>query len=367
MITPLTPSHLTGFMDLIEICGFPRRSRAGWHWAFFENPEQELEPAGYALETDGVLQGTIGTHRRVLRNRDRRISLISAHTTVTRLSSPGSGIRLMRHTLNNYKGEGVFTLNNNALSAPVYPRIGVMPWRGEEGKLYLEKGLSWFELGVSKVFNSLSQTGLGNALRSRERLSSRLSPLTDTVQTSGLVMVNPFRRGDSEKLDRFSDAMQAGENFEMTRTGEIWRYRLSDPDFKECQRIYAVEEAGEYTGLLAVSLCKESELSASALEIEDLARLETCSASRDDLLTAAKDIACQVKVARVRWRILPTDFASPENSDWMVRAKPYHFSHAQFRDEAVADHWTPGVGNGDFFFATRRPPKFRRSSTNKTG
>lgn len=365
MIIPFQPEHLEGFIELNRLCGFPERSAAGWHWVFFENPDQDDEPPGYVFFRKGEMAGVVGTHRRIYRRRDEMMTMASGHTLISDLKVPGTGFKLARHVVGANGCDAINTMNNNALSAPIYPRIGMMPWRGERGREYLEYPVDWPRLLASNGLNRL--TGLGLRLPSfgRERLSSRLRSFEDIYHAGGLDRIDPFDPMSAMQLDDFNTGLQSGDAYVMNRSADVWRYRLSDPDYHACSGLFAFKAAGRIKGLLAVSLSKEAPFSTGTLEIEDIAILPGEERVREACLLAVADIAEACHVARARWRVLPDDLDVSQLKGWVLRQREYDTCHAKAPTSLLSNlHISPA--DGDFFFALRRPDKFRSVSQTET-
>ena len=358
MITPFQPEHLEGFIELNRICGFPERSEAGWRWVFFDNPDQGNEPPGYVLFRKGEMAGVVGIHRRVYRRRDARFNMAAGHTLISHLKSPGTGMKLVSHVIRTHGCDATSTLNNNALSAPIHPRIGMMPWRGERGREYLEYPLDWSRLIASRGLNGLTGRGFHVPKFGRERLSSRLKNFEGQGGVGTLERIDPFNSVSADQLDVFNEELQSGEAFSMNRSADVWRYRLSDPDYENCAALFARKSGGRITGLLSLSLSKEDVFSTGTLEIEDLAALPGDEGFRNEALSAAVEIGRECRAARARWRILPDNLDASALKGWVVRRRDYDTCQAKVPDH-ILSHLPIGPADGDFFFALRRPDKFR--------
>lgn len=353
------PEHLDDLAKLNALCGFPARSVAGWHWALFENPEQGDEPVGYVVLKDGRGEGFMCTQRRVYKSRTATHDMVVAHTLITLQNAPGTGMRLVRHLLKSHGADAVNTLNNNALSAPIYPRLGTIAWRGEAGRYFLERPIRWSALLRSRVYNSLASAGMRPLVAKWEHLQRGVRPLPEEFNTSGFSVLDPEDRQTAEQIDRFNAAVQDGDLLQPNRASEIWRYRLGDPDYHDAMRLLGCVRDGELVALLAVSLAKDDPFSATTLEIEDMISLSPEAVSETMMLGVASEIARKVGAARVRCRIISPELTKTPPSGWLLRQRYYDSAHMLSRVEDLPGTWQAGPFDSDFFFATRRPERLR--------
>lgn len=358
-ILPVSPSHLPDLVELNEICGFPARSLEGWRWVLFDSPEQGNEPAGYVAMKDGRAEAFICTQRRSYRSGTSERSMLSAHTFVSRQAKPGIGIRLLRHMLRVHGADGVNTLNNNALSAPIYPYVNVHPWRGRLGRLFLEKPVRWSALLRSRVYNALKNSPLRGLASGWQHLERGVRALPKAGEFGSFGVIDPTDPSMSGQLDAFNEVLQAGSTLQPNRSSEIWRYRLADPDYHDAMRLLGVVRDGALVALLAVSLAKDDMFSASALEIEDMVSLDESAVSDADMLDAAVQLAKVSGAARVRRRVITQSLADNVPAGWMLRERDYHSAHMQSRVDDLPDDWAEGPFDSDFFFALRRPEVLR--------
>ena len=346
-------------MELVSICGFPERSEAGWRWILFENPEQGDEPAGYVFEKNGRIDSIICSYRRMYRNRQAERSQVMAHTFVSGLESPGSGFRLVKHFLAKHGADVANTLNNNALSAPIYPRVGAIAWRGDDGRNFIERPLKWSSLVRSRVYNGLSGGPLRALVTGWEHLERGVRGLPTDGQFAAFTVLDPNAPSCAAQLDAFNDAMRSGDQFQADRSAKIWSYRLRDPDYKNGMCVLGALDGDRLIALLSVSLAKDDEFSASALEIEDMVSLDHGMVSQKDMLAAACAIGSKSGAARVRHRMPSAELLSELPEGWMLRSRSYDNAHIKSRVEDVPELWQAGPFDSDFFFALRRPEKLR--------
>lgn len=359
MIIPVERAHLQGIADLTLVCGFPERSAKGWEWALFDYPEQGNEPAGYVDLQDGKVCAFLGTQRRVLRRNGGSVSMLAGHTMITDLKAPSIGLKLMRHVIKHHQTDAISTLNNNALAAPLFPRVGMMPWLGKNAQYIAECRIDWPALVASSILRKALKHQSRDAFDNRREYFTRQNrkrTIPDTL--NGLTRLNPETRDHAEQIDAFNTAMQNGEQYQSNRSAAIWQYRLSDPDFPASTMLYGSFEDGQLKAMLALSITKDNKLSPATLEIEDLAIQPGAQIELADMLKAAKCLARRFGLARARLHFMRgvTEPGLFKHKGWVLRHKCFACCHAVSRDETFLKNWAVGPMDGDFFFALRREP-----------
>lgn len=353
---PVVPGHLHGLVDLNELCGFPRRSVAGWDWVLFQNPEQEDHPSGFVFEKNGQVIAFAGTLLKRLHRGDETRRLIVGHTLLTDLTSPGNGFKIAAHALKSCRADIVATLNNNALSAALYPRIGMMPFLGEEGQCFAEYVLRPITLAVGLGLRRLHRSADRAAY---DRLSEHfcLTGLSlESLKTiEDFELIDAGNEADAAALDEFNLAMKDGEYFEPDRGARVTAYRLADPDAPRSMKLFALRSAGMISALMALSIAKDSKLSPPVLEIEDLVVRPGNDALRTGCLNAAVEAGRRIGASKVRLRYVKglAGLVGPLRG-WALRKHAYSPIHAVGRESGLMDEWAVGPASGDFFFALRR-------------
>ena len=359
MIIPVERAHLQGIADLTLVCGFPERSAKGWEWALFDYPEQGDDPAGYVDLRDGKVCAFLGTQKRVLRRNGGSISMRVGHTMITDLKARSIGLKMMQYGIEHQKTYAMSTLNNNALSAPLYPKIGMTPWLGERAQNIAECPIDWVALGASSILRrALKKENRKTFDKRREYFSRKNRKLVIPDTLNGLTRLSPETRDHAEQIDAFNTAMQSGEQYQSNRSAAIWQYRLRDPDFPASTMLYGSFKKNQLQAMLAFSIAKESKLSPATLEIEDVAMLPSAEIDFASLLKAAEIFARKSRLARVRLRYTRgvTEPGLFRQKGWVLRYKNYACCHAQSCKPAFLENWAVGPMDGDFFFALRREP-----------
>ena len=360
MIEIVHADHIEAIVELNTLCGFPSRSVEGWKWALFGNPEQGDEPVGYvAVKQDRVI-GFAGTQRRILSRGEETMRLNVGHTLLTHLKSPGCGIKLARHALKHGGADITATLNNNELSAPLYPRIGMPAWLGDAGRHYAECRIDTSSILSAALRRRLYQNDTREKFEQRpEFFHASAKTLVPDFDILGFEWMDPFNDQHAELLDRFSSDMQAGTLFQTDRSAKVWRYRMSDPDYPNTSRLLATLARGRIEAMMCVSISKEHKFNPPILEIEDFAIRPDLVIDPHALLDVAAEIAKRSGLAKARLRYTRglTEPGMEERRGWVLRHKDFSCCHGFESRPGLLQDWAVGPMDGDFFFALRRPPQ----------
>lgn len=358
-IVDVSPGHVQSIVAMNDLCGFPARSKAGWNWVLFENPEQGDHPSGFAFIRDGKFAAFAGTFRKLLYRGDEVKSMIIGHTLLSDLTSPGTGFKIARYASGNSQADFIATLNNNELSAKLYPKVKMLPWLGETGQCYAEYLLRPVAVATGAALRKAFKGDSRAQFDARpEYFVGSGHGLRDARLPAGFEGPDPANPSDAAVLDEFNQAMREGPYFQPDRGARVTGYRLSDPDAQAYSRVIVSRSAGQIEALLALSAAKDSKLSPPVLEIEDIALRPGSEGRLRACLQAAVEIGRQIRVAKIRLRyvrdIVPDQIAGIRG--WKIRKRSYSPNHARECVQGALRDWGVSPASGDFFFALRRPP-----------
>lgn len=349
---------LPAIARIVRECGFPERSEAGWRWVLFDNPDQDGIAPGWVVERDGAVVGFLGNFAVRYRLGARTLRAAIGHTVVTDLSGAGrqAGIALIRAGLRQDGVDLYSTLDNNALSARILPRVGTEAWLGEAGREWLEWPTAPLRILACRAVKALRRSGEGGEAFSRRFETDFAGP----CRPSPRVTVEPLSAVDDidlgRLLQRVADAGRAVRLFDRKRLD----YRLADPD-RSGGFDYLLARIDGVPAVLAAALVTKP--SADGLEhveiadwigMDDADGIEAQRAVLRHILRRAR----RAGLAKVRLhfpRALPA--AAIAGIGWYLRRSlDYDPCHVQFRDTALGEAWTPLPGDADYFFAYRTPP-----------
>ena len=356
MIVPVQQVHIDEIVVLNDICGFPQRSAGGWRWALFDNPQQGDLSSGFVFLQDEKVVGFTGRQRRLLFRQGETITYACGHTTLTNLKNPGVGFRLLRHSIGANPCEIGATLNNNALSAPIYPRLKFPAWLGENGRYFAERVLNYSKTTVSAALRWLADEDVGADV---EHFPYQAELAFAKMELGGFRRIDPEAEQCAADLDEFHDAMRDGPLFQADRSSKTWRHRCADPDAQDVMHLFASYAGGRIEALLAMSITKETERHPATGEIEDMAIRPGVSVQPEDLLVAAETFGRAAKLAKMKLRYMRgvTEPGYFPNSNWRLRKKNFDCIHGRASDERFLKDWSLGPIDGDFYFALRRIPQ----------
>jgi hypothetical protein len=344
-IRPVTLEDLPRIARLVAQCGFPERSPEGWRWVLFENPDQGNSAPGWVYEHQGQLAGFLGNFVMSYRHGPDRFQIASGHTVVTDMRRPQlhAGVRLIRHGLSQPGVHGFGSLNNNALSAPLLPRLGAPPRYGRAGREWAEWVLRPERL-----------------IQHRLRLGSQPSDRSFDIDFSGREQAGRIELRPLE--DFYDDALKAIQpGTWLTREIDLarLRWRLADPDRTggAGYRIAAVGGVPLAIGALVVTQPGPDRLEHA--EITDWIATDDGHglAAQRALMSHLWRLAKAAGVARLRLKfprhLQPAALRAA--GPFLMRRHGHHPCHFQFRETALLN-WRPAPGDADFFFAYRILP-----------
>ena len=365
-IRTITPDDLPGVMALVAKVDFPWRSEAGWHWALFENPQQGDIPAGFVAEREGSVVAMVGLQARDFILDGAPVKAATGHTFIAGPEGRGSGPRLARRAL-TYPGlAAVYSLNNNAISAGLYKKLGMTAWKGESARNRLEWPVRPLAMGVGLAFSRLARTDrMYDALSAREWFPPLHMPLVDHAKRSLQAgdWLDPAKPDDARALDAFDVDLRRSRQAVPVRSAPFYAYLLSDPDAPGRSVVLTARDGSKITGLMLAILSKPNAYEPAGLDIVDLefASGAPREATMARLIRAARKIARNSGAARLRL-IFSDRFASSDLKGTglrLHRRSSYDPAHALFADQngKLAEAWAPTGYEGDFHFALRVAPQ----------
>ncbi|RKR03926.1 GNAT family N-acetyltransferase [Maricaulis maris] len=363
---------LARLAELIDICGFPDRDRAGWDWVLFGNPAQGDAPPGWVYEEAGTILGFVGNLVSDFIGPDKTYRGAMGHTLVTDVGNrtARAGIRLARHQLTQSGPDFCYTLNNNTLSAVILPRLGYQAWLGADAREWLEWVTAPVRLAASTVRTRLKTAGLpAPDWFGRMALERPGDPVAARLQREmaadwpedmpGLDTVGP------DALARFRDRRTAAGVIVRDGSAADLGWRRSDPLRAGGQVWRVVRRDGDILALIGAVVAKMEVDGPEALDIVELAVLPGADGVRAgrDLIARVLQTARRAGLARVRLRFAASlDSAVLAGLPRPLRRRQRHDScHIAFHnpDPALRQFWRPAAGDADFFFAQRVPPALR--------
>ena len=364
-IRTIQPDDLPQVMDLVAKVDFPHRSKAGWHWALFENPQQGDIPAGFVAERSGEVVSMVGLQARDFSCDGAVIKAATGHTFISSPKGRGSGAQLARRAI-GYPGlASVYSLNNNAGSADLYKKLGMSAWLNEAGRGRVDWPVRPLTMAAGLCFSRLARADrFYDALSSREWFNGRTASLS---QIAAALLpdedrLDPDNETNAGLIDSFNASICRARSVAPFRSAAFYAYQMADPDAPGRSALLTARDGNRILGLMQVFLTKPNAFEPAELEITDLEIHPDAPRSRaiGHLVRNARKIARAAGAGRLRL-LLSGRFSREDLSQTgyhLKRRYSYDPAHASFGDgmEHFSEAWTPTGFEGDFHFALRVAP-----------
>ncbi|MGY6662209.1 MAG: hypothetical protein ACXIVO_07790 [Glycocaulis sp.] len=345
-IRAVTQEDLPDIVRLVNSCGFPARSAEGWRWVLFGNPQQGDIPSGWVYEKAGSVTGFLGNFVNRYRCGSARYAIATGHTVITDpVRGRQSGLKLIRHGMAQPDVDAFVTLNNNALSAPLLPRVGALPWLGPSGREWAE----WILRPSRAVRALLPSAGQAERFDCHPGFAFPVEG-----RRGGIMFVSLDDVGDDELA-----AITADDVLVRQIDSVSLRYRLSDPDRRGGMSYVIARSGGRVLALAGLLLTKPSPERLDHAEIVDWAG-SACQAgvrAQQALLRHLVEIARRAGASKLRLHFPSSVSAGVLRAagPYLRRAHRHDPCHGHMRNGTLAG-WQPGPGDADYFFAYRIPP-----------
>ncbi|AZU03732.1 hypothetical protein X907_1194 [Glycocaulis alkaliphilus] len=345
-IREVRQDDLPAIVRLVNSCGFPARSAEGWRWVLFGNPQQGEIPPGWVFERAGGVSGFLGNFINTYRRGGSSIRIATGHTVITdQVRGRQSGLKLIRHGIAQPGVDAFLTLNNNALSAPLLPRVGALPWLGPSGREWVE----WILRPSRAVRALLPPAGPAERFDCHPGFAFNVEG-----RRGGIVFVSLDDVGDDELAAITADDVLARQIDSVSL-----RYRLSDPDRRGGMSYVIARSGGRALALAALLLTKPSPERLDHAEIVDWAGSGSEAGIRAQraLLCHLVEIARRAGASKLRLHFPSSVSAAVLRAagPYLRRSHGHDPCHGHIRNGALAG-WQPGPGDADYFFAYRIPP-----------
>ncbi|WP_156807974.1 GNAT family N-acetyltransferase [Henriciella marina] len=364
-IRTIREDDLPQVMDLVAKVDFPYRSKAGWHWALFGNPQQGDIPTGFVAERAGEVVSMIGLQARDFCYNGAIIKAATGHTFISGRKGRGSGVQLAKRAI-SYPGlASVYSLNNNASSAGLYKKLGLDAWLNEAGRHRVDWPARPLIMAAGLCFSRLARADrFYDALSSREWFNGRTAPLRQIAidLLSEKDRLDPANETDADLIESFNASICEVRSVAPVRSAEFYSYQMADPDAPGRSVLLTVRDGNRVLGLMQVILTKPNAFEPAELEITDLELHPDAPRSRaiGHLVRNARKIARAAGAGRLRLllsgRFLREDLS--QTGYHVQRRYSYDPAHASFGEgmERFGEAWEPTGFEGDFHFALRVAP-----------
>lgn len=365
MLRPFQLTDHAAVNRLLASVGWPTRSQAGWAWLATSPAGCEIHaPQGWIEESDsGDVVGFLGNLVLPFDFRGRRLRGATGFSIVVRPEARGAGRRLIDAFL---KQDGVFThytLNANALSAPIYARHGMTPWPQATSGLKL----SWIADPVacmsSRFLRAAARLEPQRIVFPERLLTSRLDTPAPLRLPQGVDVVSTFEPNGDYAL--YWSRLSEEGRLRVDRGPAEIRWRFADPDLWRQPLVLGLRRDRGLTSVAIAVLAKGHPLEPAVLEVIDLTALSDEKDGCEILLRALIDNAPRLGAAKTRLPVVSPWLLDRLGETARIARHEGGWGHCHARFGAAGpdpELWSPTAWDGDYSICLRPAPISARPS-----
>lgn len=359
-VRPFEPADHEAVNALHRAVGWSPRSHGGWRW-LAENPARGAAPAGWVVDgPDGGPGAFLGLHvQRLVRGRDA-LDLATGFSLIVDPRLKGAARGLIEAVIAQPGLAGVFTLNANPLSAPIYPRFGFRPFEGALDRTKLSWTLNPAACLQGRVLRLAAERWPSPFRDDREWLADpRLGRPAPFRLPAGVTALTDL--SDGSAYGGFWRALASEGRWLADRAPAALRWRLSDPDLSRRPVMLGAWRDGALAGVALALVSKLRPIDPAILEILDIQALEAADPGvTPELMAGLRAFGEAHGAAKMRLPVVGDRLMS-RLGDWAGRARREGgWGHAQHRlaqgAETLARDWEPTAFDGDYSFCLRPAP-----------
>ncbi|MFN4295400.1 MAG: N-acetyltransferase [Brevundimonas sp.] len=354
-LRPFTPADAPAVAALHSAVDWPVRSAESWRW-LAANPARAPDfPIGWLAEDRGRA-AFVGEFPQRFWIGEQPVLGVTGYSIIVPPELRGAAGRLIRKIMNRDDAALIYTLNANALSAPLYHRHGLGPYPEASNALKL----AW-------MIDPVVAAGAGIVRRLWPDLSGRSGPerlmnrrLGRNSQLRLPPRVTPLE-GFGDDWTLFWSRLKSEDRVLADRSAETMRWRLGEPDGTLSPVLLTYRRDGAITGFLWGQMAKMSRLEPPVLDIIDLVTLKTEPDAASALAGALIANAHRLGGAKVRLQVVSPDMlkALGPLARRARREGGWGHGHARFAPEhagRLRGGWSPTPFDGDYSFCLRPVP-----------
>ena len=355
-LRPFEPEDTPVVDALHRSVDWPVRSADGWAW-LRANPARPKDfPIGWLAEGHGTA-AFVGQVPQMFSAGAQTHLGVTGYSIIVPPALRGAAATLIRRVMDRPDAALHYTLNANALSAPLYRRHGLRPWPPETHDLKL----AW-------MIDPVICAAAGLARRLAPDRSGRPGPERLLKRTSGgrpdLRLPHNIERlaeFDAQWDDFWRRLRETGAVL-ADRSASTMRWRLADPDRTSPPIMLVFRRDGAVTGWVMAQMAKMSRHEPPVLDIIDLA----ATPDEPDAIRALTETlirnAGRLGAAKVRLQVLSPALATALGplAEKARREGGWGHAHARAapgRDPALLTGWAPTPFDGDYGFCLRPVPR----------
>lgn len=356
-LRPFEPEDTPVVDALHRRVDWPVRSADGWAWLRANPARPEDFPIGWLAEGDGDAAAFVGQHAQTFHAGPERLLGVTGYSIIVPPALRGAAGALIRRVMERPDAAFHYTLNANALSAPLYRRHGLRPWPPETHDLKLAWMIDPVVCAAAGLVRRLAPDRSGRP--GPERLLNRRA-----VSPSDLVLpryVEPLATFDAQWNDFWRRLKETGALL-ADRSAVTMRWRLADPDRTSAPIMLLFRRDGAITGWVMAQMAKMSRHEPPVLDIIDLAATpgepDAIQALTETLIRNARRLGA----AKVRLQMVSPSIAAALGP-LVKRARReggWGHAHARLapdRHPGLLTGWEPTPFDGDYGFCLRPVPR----------
>lgn len=355
-LRPFQPEDAPIVDALHRAVDWPVRSARGWAWLADNPARPEDFPIGWLAEDGQGRAAFVGQFPQRFWIGDEAVLGVTGYSIIVPPALKGAAGRLIRKILGDPRPALHYTLNANALSAPLYARHGLEPWPGGTHDLKPAWMIDPVACAAAGLIRRLAPHRGGRPGPER-LLNRRLGGTPELRLPPG---VTPLTGFDAD-WDLFWSRLRTEGRVLADRGAETLRWRLAEPDRMLAPVMLAFRRDGAITGWLLAQTVKMGRLEPPVLDIIDLVALRDEPEAIPALAGALIANAPRLGAAKVRLQVVspallealgPLARRARDEGGW-------GHGHARFAPEheaAVRAGWSPTPFDGDYSFCLRPVP-----------
>ena len=363
-IRPVQPADYPHLRDLQDSVWFPTRSVEGWRWLCQSNPDQAGEASGLVCQTPGQneLSAFCGSVRMSFMRSGEELTASMGHTIIVTDKARRAGTRLVSNIIDANTGFCAYTLNNNALSVPLYRALHGQRVHEEVSCLsayWVTNQALYVHAGIERRAHTLSDFKWARSVG--ERFNAYTKPNSNLDWPSNVHWVDdPVAK--NEDRETFAQRLANEPSITVRRDHTRMAWRLSDPQRSSPVLMWTFDRGDGVEAWLIAIVTKESEISPPVLTIMDLIGLKNAEKDATPaLINAALLAAKQMKLARLTLPHLNPGLLESLrpvlSSGHLKKGHPHaHVMINSCDPDDVLPAWRTTPLDGDYIFAMRQPP-----------
>lgn len=355
-LRPFEPEDTPLVDALHRSVDWPVRSADGWAW-LRANPARPKDfPIGWLAGSDDDA-AFVGQFPQRFHAGAEAFLGVTGYSIIVPPALRGAAAPLIRRVMDRPDAAFHYTLNANALSAPLYRRHGLRPWPPETHDLKLAWMIDPVVCAAAGLARRLAPDRSGQP--GPERLLKRKSDRRPDLRLPP--NVEPLAGFDAQWDDFWRRLRETGAIF-ADRSAATMRWRLADPDRTSPPVMLVFRQNGAVTGWVMAQMAKMSRHEPPVLDIIDLAAAPDESDAIQTLTGTLIRNAGRLGAAKVRLQVVSPSLAAALGplAKRARREGGWGHAHARLapdRDPKLLDRWAPTPFDGDYGFCLRPVPR----------